>query len=185
MKIAITGGMGTGKSTVLQRMRLQLPDYEFSSYDDWVDELYKDREFCENLVIRLGSCERNRVARIVFADAGSMSILFNLVKGRSDEFCASRAQNSVTEVPMLFEGGFDTHFDTKICVSCGPLLQYMRIHGRDGLDNKQIDARLSAQMSYIERRALSDFVIHTDNGQDVDGQIATILEKLGLDGAQG
>lgn len=185
MKIGLTGGMGCGKSTVMSRMRLHLPQYKFLSYDERVHELYADPDFCAKLQIHLGSCDRARVSRIVFADPDAMSILLDLTNGVMDEWVASVPQNSVTEVPLMFEGHYRSCFDTVICITCDPKTQWERIRTRDGLTDAQISARLDRHFPLDVKATMSEHVIYTDSAEyGIGAQIRDTLHDLGLDDAQ-
>jgi dephospho-CoA kinase len=167
MRIAVTGAMGTGKSTFVAWLAQHLPEYEFFNVDTLVAELYAAPDFVSALTGRFGVAERKEVSRIVFADKNELAWLealsIQMLAPKLDDiFTRPRI---VVEFPLLFEmvapyGKFD------MCIGtwCDPELQNSRIAARDGLDAEQTQRKLEAQMDVLLKASLADVLVDMTQG---------------------
>lgn len=169
MRIAVTGAMGTGKSTFVAWLAQHLPEYEFFNVDTLVAELYSDPSFIAALSSRFGVAERKAVSRIVFADMAELAWLealsIQMLAPKLDDILA-RA-HIVVEFPLLFEmvapyGKFDLCLGTW----CDPEMQASRIAARDGLDVDQTHRKLEAQMDAWLKASLADVRVDMTHGPD-------------------
>jgi dephospho-CoA kinase len=107
-KILITGGIGTGKSTVLNIFKSQLPDYNFNDMDNIVNSLYnqKDTEFSVFLSNNFGTTSKEQISKIVFSDKKKMeqlnTYLYYVVDNYLSEWM-NDTRNEVLEFPLFFE----------------------------------------------------------------------------------
>jgi dephospho-CoA kinase len=169
MRIAVTGAMGTGKSTFVAWLAQHLPGYEFFNVDALVAELYAAPDFVSALTSRFGVAERKAVSRIVFADKNELAWLealsIKMLTPKLDDIFAR--PRVVVEFPLLFEmvapyGKFD------LCIGtwCDPDTQHSRIAARDGLDTDQTRRKLEAQMDVTLKAVLADVLVDMTHGPD-------------------
>jgi dephospho-CoA kinase len=185
MKIAITGGMGCGKSTVVNMLCEHLPEYKVASYDAEVKRMYAhDDAFRATLRQAFGTDAKSEVARMVFNDREKMKALFDLTLEPMNAFLGrvTSVPNIVVEVPMIHQIPYATRFfDTVFAVWCDPKTQRERIRERDGLSDEMINKKLKWQLSPDEIARRSNFVIDTsDDAVDLYEQLSVILRVASL-----
>lgn len=163
-KVGVTGGIGSGKSTVCKL----LAQYGVAVYDSdsKAKELMNSDEalrkaLCEAFGQECYNAEglnRSYLAEKVFGDEESLaklnSIVHPAVKANFREW--AEAQNSayvVLESAILFESGFDSEVDTTIAVLAPLEERLRRTVSRDGSDKAAVEARMAHQMSDDELHA--------------------------------
>lgn len=187
MKIAITGGMGCGKSTVINSLSEYLGgEYLYGSYDSEVLRMYRhDEVFKSMLRAELGTDDKKEVAAIVFNDPVKMQWLINATEAPLYSFLerATSNPNVVIEVPMLFElPRIRDLFDIAIAVWCDEETQRTRIKVRDKISDDLIDRKLKMHLSNDEKAMRADYVVDTSVGAvNALEQIIVILRVAELD----
>ena len=157
-KVGVTGGIGSGKSTVCKL----LAQYGVAVYDSdsKAKELMNSDEalrkaLCEAFGQECYNAEglnRSYLAEKVFGDEESLSKLNSIVHPavKADFREWAEAQNSayvVLESAILFESGFDSEVDTTIAVLAPKEERLRRTVSRDGSDRAAVEARMAHQMS--------------------------------------
>ena len=192
--VALTGGLGAGKSTALAALG-RLGAAVISS-DAVVHELYGSEPVCQAVTARFGSdvapdgaIDRAVLASRVFsndADRGWLEqLLWPLVRQR---IAAWRALNSelvpppralVVEVPLLFEAGSAGFYDATIAVIADDRLREARARTRGHNALPQREAR---QLTQQEKAARSTFVVTNDGTvEELEAKLSAILAMLGSD----
>lgn len=177
-RIALTGGIGSGKSTVADLLAARgavLVDADLLArevVEPGTPGLAAVVErFGPGILDAEGRLDRERLGGIVFSDAAARAdlnaIVHPLVRGlaerRRAEALASDPSAVVIEViPLLVETGRAGAFDEVIVVDCPVATQIARIRARNGVTNAQAAGRVAAQASRADRLAAADVVI--DNG---------------------
>ena len=190
--VAITGGIGAGKSTALAAFRAH--GAATVSSDEIVHHLLRsDLAVREALVERFGAGilgddgapDRARIAAIVFDDPEALAFLEALLHPLvSAEYLRWREQLAslddpprvcVTEVPLLFESGGESRFDRVVVVTAPPQLREARRQvPLDGRDAKLIDDR--------EKVARSDFhFVNTGTFEELDAWVGRVMAELTRD----
>ena len=196
IRIALTGSIGMGKSTVASMFeaagvpvfdadavvrQLQGPGGELVAR---IGELFPG-------CVRSGTLDRECLAQIVLADREKLAVLEAIVhpavREWREEFVADNrdAPALIFEIPLLFETGGEREFDKTIVVSAPPEVQRARVLDRRGMTRDKLDSILGRQMPDAEKRRLADFVI--DTGADLsttEAQVRDILNCLGLGGGE-
>jgi len=192
--VAITGGIGAGKSTALAAFRRH--GAATVSSDEIVHHLLaSDDAVREALVERLGTGilgadgrpDRAAIARIVFRDPDALAFLEGLLHPLvSREYLTWREQLSalddppqvcVTEVPLLFEVGAEERFDKVVVITAPRRLREVRRNVP--LDER--DARLLADREKVRR---ADFHYRNVGTEDeLDDWVAGVMESLTRDAA--
>jgi dephospho-CoA kinase len=187
--VAITGGIGAGKSTVLAAFRAH--GAATVSSDEIVHHLLRaDLDVRSALVERFGEAildeggipDRAAIAAIVFDDADALAFLEGLLHPLvSREYLTWREQLAaldvpprvcVTEVPLLYESGGETRFDRVVVVTAPRQLREQRRHAPQ--DNR--DARL---LDDAEKVARADYhYVNTGTFEDLDAWVAGLMEEL-------
>lgn len=194
IKIALTGSIGMGKSTVAKMFeeagvpvfdadevvrRLQGPG---GALVEKIGELFPG-------TVRSGTLDRECLAHIVLADPTKLKALEEIVhpavhswrQAFVDEHADAPAL--IFEIPLLFETGGEKGFDKVIVVSASREVQRARVLGRQGMTAAKLDSILERQMPDEEKRRRADLVI--DTGTDLsttEAQVRDILACLGIAG---
>ena len=191
--IGLTGGIGTGKSTVsayLAQKGCKIIDADLISHQmteagsPCLAEI-KDA-FGEDVFLRDGNLDRKKVGRLVFADAEKKKTLEQIITRRVIEKtlrilqdCRARQETLVVlDAPQLFECGMQRYTDETWLVVCRTETRLRRIAARDGLAEEDIQKRIANQMSTEQKEKLADYII--DNSRDLAwlyAQIDTLLAK--------
>ena len=159
-RIALTGGIATGKSYVRARLEeLGVPTID-------ADVLAREAvtpgtpgleavvtRFGSQVLDERGALDRQKLAAIVFADPDARraleAIVHPAVRRAADQWFAaldpSRQRYAVADIPLLYEVGRDRDFDAVIVVACAPETQLRRAMERDGLSESDARQRLAAQ----------------------------------------
>ena len=191
--IGLTGGIGTGKSTVsayLAQKGCKIIDADLISHqmtEAGSPCLAEIRDaFGEDVFLRDGNLDRKKVGRLVFADATKQKTLEQIITRRVIEKtlrilqdCRARQEDLVVlDAPLLFECGMQRYTDETWLVVCRTETRLRRIAARDGLAEEDIQKRIANQMSTEQKEKLADYII--DNSRDLAwlyAQIDTLLAK--------
>lgn len=185
--IAVTGGIGSGKSTVCKIIKES--GFSVISCDEVYSELLKDGGFLNTLQNEFGdilspdgSLDRKKLAEIAFNDEANrkklekithptiMSEVFTRAKEFSLCFC---------EVPLLFEKGYEKLFNNVIVVLRPLEERILSVQKRDGLSRESVILRLKSQINYEKFDFAKYYVIH-NNGDfgDLKAKTVEILNKI-------
>ncbi|MBP1635769.1 MAG: coaE [Acidobacteria bacterium] len=193
-RIALTGGIATGKSYV--RRRLQALGLPALDADALVHAMLGPgtaatsavaRRFGPAVLDAAGGVDRRALGRLVFGDpaarAGLEAILHPLVYEQVGQWLADReaagAAAALADIPLLFETGREGDFDVVVVVACDPAEQVRRVMVRDGLGEADARARLGAQWPIADKVVRADHVIHTDGSfEDTDRQVDALYRRL-------
>ncbi|PCJ25348.1 MAG: dephospho-CoA kinase [Rickettsiales bacterium] len=167
--IAITGGFASGKSFLLKVAKSL--GYDIFSCDDYVGMLYKDekiQKIIESEIDGLAKFNKQDLAKIIYDDDNARKKLENIVhpmvRAGIREFEQKNADKEMifTEVPLLFESGFDKYFAHNICVYCSDATRYLRAKSRGYDDDKIIERINKIQLTSDEKRKMADFTIDSE-----------------------
>jgi dephospho-CoA kinase len=178
--IGLTGGAGSGKSTVAAMFR-ELGAAVVDA-DEATHAVYAPgtpgfeavvREFGEEFV-RNGEIDRKKLGEVVFNDPAQRRRLNAIVHPLVRQWMAERtaeaveggAEVVVQDVPLLFENGLQGLFSGTVLVYARPAVQLRRLIEERGLSAARADAVLAAQMPIDEKRPLADVVV--DNNGSLD-----------------
>ncbi len=189
LKVGITGGMGSGKSTVSRFFGvLGIPVY---SADDAGKRLMAtDPDLQQQILQAFGSSaytdgqiNRAFLAGQVFKDSQKLALLNGLVHPaviRDGEKWIQRQHSPyiLKEAAILFESGTYKALDLIIGVFAPLPLRLKRIAKRDGLTQEQIMERIQKQMDEDEKMSRCDFVIINDETQPVIPQVLALHQQL-------
>jgi len=178
LRVGLTGGIGAGKSAVSRR--LSEAGAVLVDADRIAREVVEPgteglaavvAEFGEDVLRPDGSLDRERLGAIVFADEERRralnAIVHPLVGKRSMELFEAAPDDAVVvyDVPLLAEGDRSGDFDLVVVVDAPVEVQVERLVRDRGMSEEQARARIGAQATREQRRAIADVVI--DNSGDL------------------
>jgi len=187
--IGLTGGIGMGKSTAGQLLQQWLtPVVDTDSLARQVVEPGQpalreiEAAFGPGVIGPAGRLQRDELAQLVFADDSRRKTLEAIVHPRIRELWQAHVALWKTEqrsrcvviIPLLYETGAATQFDSIICVACSATAQWQRLIAR-GWTQEQIHQRLSAQWPIQQKMDLANYVVWTEAGLDTH---AAQLERI-------
>ena len=197
-RIALTGGIATGKSHV----RALFEELGIPTIDS--DHLAREAvapgsaglaavvgRFGPDVLDATGALDRPKLARIVFADAEARRALEKIihpeVRRATDAWFASldpaRHPYAIADVPLLYEVERDRDFDRAIVVACDPATQIRRLMERDQLSEMEARQRVAAQLPIEDKIRRADYVIRTEGSfADTARQVQDVWTALSADG---
>lgn len=192
IKIALTGSIGMGKSTVAKMFeRTGMPVFDA---DAEVRRLQSpggglvaaiEQRFPGSVQDR--EVDRDALSARVLGNPGELaaleSIIHPAVSQARQRFIADHAAAPALlfEIPLLFETSGQDEFDKVIVVSAPPEVQRERVLSRPGMTADKLESILARQMPDAEKRRRADFVIETGGSLDeTERQVEQILACLGL-----
>lgn len=199
MKIGLTGGIASGKSTVaamLQQRGARIIDADQLARDVVLPgepALAAIREaFGDTVLTDEGTLNRPRLGELVFQQPDKLkqleNILHPVIRQRMREQIAEHEADNpsglvVADIPLLFETGQEsTYRDKGILVVYIPQeLQVERLMARGaGMDREQAEKRVSLQMDIEEKRRRADWVIDNSGSiGDTERQVEQFLRSIG------
>ena len=182
MKIAVTGTIGSGKSTLCRKLAELLPEFTVVSVDDVVRSIYDDADFLEHLRRDFGVSSKKEASDLVFSNPEKRQALEQLSLGyiRPKLAAALKTANAIVEFPLLFEmSDFSTRADLVIAVGCDDATQLARVVARDKMSPEKLQAVRNVQYSRELRAALSDVYVDTKTSQQTrDAAYADIVGRV-------
>ena len=186
LKIAITGGIGSGKSTVASIVSEQ--GYSVISCDKVYGQLLENETFIKQLssefgdILNYGKLDRKKLAEIVFCDKKKlqrlneithpliMKSVFKQMSGEKIAFC---------EVPLLFEKGYEEYFDAVIVVLRDKGERIKSVVERDNISEESVLLRINSQFDYENADFSKCYVIHnTLDIVDLRNKTIKIINEL-------
>lgn len=189
MIVGLTGGIGSGKSTVLNMFKKLgvftfIADIEAKNLMNSNAELVSEIKqlFGEKSYIN-GKLNRVYIASEVFNNKEKLSKLNALVhpkvRAHFNKFLKGKENDIIIyEAAILFESGSDTLCDYIITVTANLEERISRVQKRDNISKQQIKARIDNQISDNERIEKSDFVIKNHKIATTQEQVKTIYNLL-------
>ncbi len=194
LKIALTGGPGSGKSTVARMFRdlgAQVIDADEVAHavvakgtPAW-EELR--REFGPDYFREDGSLDRAKLSHLVFQDAGARQKLNVIVHPRVtreiarrlEELAARGVKLVLVEVPLLYEAGLEKNYEKVIVVDAGAEEQMERLTARDGRPAQEAAGIIQAQLPLSAKKARADLVVDNRNSlENTRAQVKKLWQQL-------
>jgi dephospho-CoA kinase len=188
ISIALTGGIGSGKSAVGEIFD-ELGAIVIDSDQLSRDVIERGKPGFDEVVARFGDVilvdgeiSRSKLAEIIFVDEKARKDLESIIHPRVREIAervVARAPEDaivINEIPLLFETQGQGRFDLVITVEANDESRTKRLIDR-GLKSYQIEKRISAQASRAERESISDYVIENDEGlEELERKVRRLWE---------
>jgi dephospho-CoA kinase len=154
IRIAITGGIGSGKSLALRYISEM--GYPIFSCDEIYKDVIQSSIYIEAVakafpsVVVNGRIERQALAQLIFDEPGKRQTLNQIAHPLIMQQLFEQMNNCsgelvFAEVPLLYEGNFENEFDKIIYVYRNKQSRIINVMERDGLSHEQVEKRISSQ----------------------------------------
>jgi dephospho-CoA kinase len=183
MKIGITGGIGSGKSYICQRLKTR--GIEVYDCDSAAKRLIRTSDSIRRQLTQLigedtyigESLNKVAVARFLLASESNAQAIDHIVHPAVfQDFMDSGMQ--WMESAILYESGINKLVDRVIVVTAPLEIRIQRVMQRDGITRENVEQWMQRQWSQEEIRKQADYEIVNDGIADIDAQIDIILEKI-------
>lgn len=190
LKIGLTGGIGSGKTTIAKVFGtlgypIYFADTEASRLMNTLPEIKNAliQLFGENIYQPGNTLNKQQLATLIFNDAVMLKQVNSIVHPEviRDFLRWSLKQHSpfvFFESAILFEAGLENHFDYIICVSANFETRVERVMKRDRVPREKVTERIRNQEPQEEKNKKADFIIDTTDGKDWQEQLVTIKNVL-------
>ena len=195
LRIGLTGGIGTGKSTaskILEKLSAYIfdADKEAKKYICAMETIKSEliSEFGTDIMTGDGNVDNNKLARVAFQDQDHQLRLNTIVhpyvfkeidKNFDRELDSGKHDIFVVDAALIYESGADTHMDYVIVITALIKTRMERALARETLSREEILKRMDLQWSEEEKVALADFVIHNDGPEkELIKNITDIYKEL-------
>ncbi len=190
LKIGLTGGIGSGKTTVAKVLEvLGVPVYYA---DDAAKQLMNTNEalkqqliahFGKETYFENGELNRKHVAAIVFNNKEKLALLNSLVHPATiadaqQWFGTQTAPYAVKEAALLFESGTAEGLDYIIGVTAPLTIRLKRVMDRDHVPAEEVKRRMANQIDEQLKMKLCDFILHNNEQQLLLPQVTALHEQL-------
>lgn len=194
MKIAVTGTIGSGKSTVAQLI-IDLVAVKHIDTDEVCRLLLLPGEegYCKivetwsetYIAKETGQLDRKKLREAVFNNDSVRTdleeILHPLVFEYIEKESAALSSDTimVVEVPLLFEKGWQRQFDRSLLVVAEDPVCLQRIVARDGCSVEQAEKIMSSQMKVEQKKKLADYIINNSGSiANTEKQVKLFIEDI-------
>jgi len=195
LKVGLTGGIGSGKSTA-RRYFESLGAFVLDA-DEEVKSLITSNEtvqyeliseFGTDIIDGTGRVDKNKLSRVAFQDEDHQQRLnyvvhpyiFNLIdKEFNRVFNDKKHGVFIVDAALIYETGFDAHLDYVIVVTAHLKNRMERALGRETLSREEILKRVDFQWPEEEKVNMADFVVHNDGTEaELQKKIESLIKKL-------
>lgn len=189
MIVGLTGGIGSGKSTVAHILQiLGYPVYNSDVQAKVISNsnislVEKIKALFGPTIYKDGELNRKMLAQIVFQDKLKLSSLNELIHPAVAEDFIQWQETQETELifkeaAILFESGAYKKVDKIITLSAPKTLRLSRVMHRDKMSEDEVRRRMANQWSEEQRCAHADYIIYADDKQLLIPQVLDILNHL-------
>jgi dephospho-CoA kinase len=191
--VGLTGGIGTGKSTVARMLEKRgavvfdadvLARQAVAPGTPGFDEVVE--RFGPNVLAPGGGLDREALASIVFADPAARRDLEGIVHPEVRRMFAEGCEEYrdsdrvvVFSAPLLVETGMHTAFDLLIVVSAPVATQIERLMRDRGMPERDVQARIAAQLPLEAKAEVADVLVDNEGTlEDLEGQVERVWRDL-------
>jgi dephospho-CoA kinase len=187
LKIGLTGGIGSGKSTVAKVFEtLGIPVYYA---DDASKRLMNENEELKQAIqdnfgketYTDGKLNRRLLSSFVFNDPGKLALLNSIVhpatiKDAEDWMLKQTTPYAIKEAALIFESGSQEHLDKVIGVHAPAAVRINRVMQRDAVTREEVMSRMNKQIKEEIKMRLCDYVIINDEQELLIPQVMKLHE---------
>jgi len=182
LRVGVTGGIGSGKSTVcaffvsMGRTVISADQIarDITEGDKSVQEKIR-KVFGRDIYLASGEVDRKRLADIVFQDARLKArlnaivhpVVFDVIDHTLDHLPSDKKIPYVLiEAALIFESGLDKRLDYTIVIDADEETRIARVMTRDGATRQEVLNRISSQMPVKKKLAKADFIIENNSSEN-------------------
>jgi dephospho-CoA kinase len=198
LRLGLTGGIGSGKTTVAALLADQgagIIDADAISRNATASNgaaiAAIAQEFGADFITTDGSLNRVRMRDVVFQDASAKVRLESIihpivgqhVEKLAEEFQAAGKACAVFDIPLLVESGrWRKQLDRVLVVDCLPATQVARVVARNGISAPDVERIIATQVSRLQRLSAADWVLHNDaiSLEVLSQKVRQIATRFGL-----
>ena len=196
--VALTGGVGSGKSTVAGMLRelgatvIDADEAARAVVEPGTPGFLQIRDAFGERYVRAGRLDRAALAELVFHDPEALRRLNEITHPLVRQWMAERQQEAeargeervVLDIPLLFENGLQDAFATILLVYAPPDLQLRRLVEGRGFTDEDARARIAAQLPMAEKRGRATYVIdNSGSPSETRRQVEEIWSRISSAGA--
>ena len=196
MVIGLTGGIGTGKSTVSQILRekgykvidLDVISHEVITFPQVIEKIAENfgKEVLEKDNFGNYAVSREKLGKVIFKNKEKRLALNAIMHPEILHFMRGKILESkeesgiiFVEIQLLFEVQWEKEFDYILLVSANMNTQIQRVLKRDNRTHEEALNIINSQMSLDEKKKRSDFIIENDgNIQDLEEKVDKFLKEI-------
>jgi dephospho-CoA kinase len=194
LRIALTGGIATGKSFCLARFAergvpvIDADRLAHRALDPGTSgHAAVVARFGPSMVTPAGTIDRLALGRLIFEDARARRDLeaivhpgvYRAIGQWFAELGDTGAPLGIADIPLLYETGREIDFDRVIVASCPVAMQVERLVARNGLSPAEAARRIAAQLPIDAKASRGDYVIDTSGTlEETENQVRKVLEEL-------
>lgn len=193
MNIGLTGGIGSGKSTVAKL--LETMGCAIYNSDERAKALYFNTAIKLEIIKLLGKksylneteINRKYISEKVFSDSGLLlqlnQIIHPAVKNDFAQFASKVSPETliIKESALLFETGIYKELDRNILVTASKETKIERVMKRNSMPKEEIEKRMQSQLTDEQKIPLANYVISNDKDSALIPQVLSIIETLKKD----
>ncbi len=190
MKIAITGSLGSGKSTCSQILKEM--GYTIFNADEANNECLKagSKTYLEiidhfkDILDEEQNIDRKKLANIIFNDSTEKRVLESIchpaiLEKMQQAVLSNKNDHFFAEIPLLFETEWDQYFDGSLLISISEEVRLQRCMSSRGFNQNEISERLNTQMKDELKRQKATWVIENNGSiNELEQKIKQWLQKL-------
>jgi len=195
LKVGLTGGIGSGKSTASKFFE-KLGAFILDADKEAKNLLEKNEivqhevisEFGTDIINTTGKVDKNKLARVAFQDVDHQRRLnsvvhpyiYDLIDKTFDKVLNDGKYDVfIIDAAMIYESGYDIHLDYIIVITAQLKNRMERALARKTLTREEILKRIEFQWPEEEKVGMADFVIHNDGTEkELNDNIKSIIKKL-------
>ena len=180
LKIGLTGGIASGKSTVcdlFSQLSVEIIDADTISHDLTKSDGLAFQEILDHFGDRIlgsdGELDRQQLRSIIFNDVAEKQALENIIHPKvldkiNKNISDSTAPYLIIAVPLMIETGMNQLMDRVLLIDCSIETQIKRLIERDKCTRQQAQSIIKNQASLESKRAICDDVIVNEEGTSLD-----------------
>jgi len=190
MIIGLTGGIGSGKTTVAKLFETM--DCAIYNSDEKAKELYFNASVKAQVISLLGNASylseyeinKDYISKKVFSDTQLLHQLNRIIHPAvKEDFIKFQSKFSpetliIKETALLFETGIYTELEYSILVTAPVFVKIERVIKRSNATKKDVEKRMLTQWTDERKLPLANFIIVNDNNQALIPQVLQIIKKL-------
>ncbi|MFB0924802.1 MAG: dephospho-CoA kinase [Vicingaceae bacterium] len=187
--VGLTGGIGSGKSTVAKVFQsLGVPIFNSDLEAKYI--INNDVEVIRAITLEFGNVYENgklnriKMAEVVFNDKNALEKLNKIVHPKVAEYFENWVLENndssilIKEAAILIESGAYKKIDKIVLVTAPTTIRIQRVVNRDNISKEKVTERMNAQLSDKEKLSYADFFIINDDIQLVIPQVLAAYNKL-------